>query len=69
LSRWLREARETIDQDKRKKLYHKAQQRIIDQAYWIPLYVKHAIHGTNIHFDYQLGADQVPRWQYGVWKE
>lgn len=64
----LHQARETLDQAKRKELYKKAQKIIVDQAYWTPLYTSYVVHGTNSHLHYVLGFDQVPRWQYGTWK-
>jgi peptide/nickel transport system substrate-binding protein len=68
LSDWLKAARETLDQNKRKELYHKAQKKIMDQAYWIPIFVVNGICGTNKDFHWDYGIDQVPRWQYGTWK-
>lgn len=68
LSDWLRQARSTMDMAKRKMLYEKAQKRIVDQVYWMPVFIRHALHGTNRHFHYELGVDQVPRYQYGTWK-
>ena len=59
----------TIDEAKRKDLYYKAQKRIVDQVYWMPFFVQHEIQGANKHFQYDLGVDQIPRWQYGTWKE
>ena len=69
LSDLLHAARSTLDQAKRKELYRKCQQIIIDKAYWVPFYARHAIHGTIKNFHYELGADQVPRWQYGSWTD
>ncbi len=69
LSNWLKTARNTIDEAKRKDLYYKAQKRIVDQVYWMPFFVQHEIQGANKHFQYDLGVDQIPRWQYGSWKE
>jgi len=68
LSDWLRQARETMDVEKRSVLYKKAQQRIVSEVYWMPFFVRHALHGTNKDFQYELGVDQVPRYQYGTWK-
>ena len=67
LSDWLHAARETLDPEKRKELYRKAQKRIIDQAYWMPIWTQHALHAVNKHFQFEFGSDQVPRWQYGKW--
>ncbi len=68
LSDWLHQARETMDVEKRRDLYQKAQERIVSEVYWMPFFIRHAIHGTNRHFHYELGVDQVPRYQYGTWK-
>lgn len=67
LNQWMHEARATVDQAKRKELYRKCQQRINEQAYWIPFYVQHEIQAANKNFHYDLGVDQIPRWQYGKW--
>ncbi len=69
LSNWLRAARETVDMEKRKELYQKAQRRIVEQVYWMPFYQQHAILGVNKHFDFSFGVDEVPRWQYGRWTD
>lgn len=69
LNRWLHEARETIDPEKRKELYHKSQQRIMDKAFIIPFFSEQVINGANKHFHYEVGADEVARYQYGYWKE
>jgi peptide/nickel transport system substrate-binding protein len=69
LSDMLHAARSTLDQAKRKELYRKCQKIIMDKAYWVPFYARHAIHGTVKNFNYELGADQVPRWQYGRWTD
>ena len=65
---WLHEARQTLDQKKRKVLYEKAQKKIVDQAYWLPFYTERAMHGTSKSLHYELGADQVPRYQYATWQ-
>lgn len=69
LSDWLHAARETLDVAKRKAIYGKAQKHIMDQAYWVPIWVQHALHAVNTHFEFEFGSDQVPRWQYGRWVE
>lgn len=68
LSDWLHEARSTMDMEKRKTLYKKSQERITKMAYWMPFFIQHTLAGTNKDFHYEIGADQVPRWQYGVWR-
>ena len=67
LMEWIRQARQTLDQEKRKALYRQAQQRIIDRVYLMPWFTEHAIHGANKKFNYTLGNDEVPRYQYGNW--
>ena len=69
LNGWLREARGTLDQKLRKELYFKAQKRIIDRVYWLPFFTQRDIHGCNKNLSYELGPDQVPRYQYATWKE
>ena len=69
LSDKLHAARSTLDQKKRKALYQECQKIIMDKAYWVPFYARHALHGTIKNFHYELGADQVPRWQYGTWTD
>ena len=67
LSQWLDEARSTLDEKKRKENYKKAQQRIIDQVYWMPFFSLHMIHGHSGNLKYKAGVDQVPRIQYAEW--
>jgi peptide/nickel transport system substrate-binding protein len=62
---WIRQSRQTLDQEKRKGLYKKAQQRIIDRVYMMPWFTERAIHGASKHFSYVLGSDEIPRYQYG----
>ena len=62
---WMRQARRTLDQEKRKALYKKCQERIIDRAYMMPWFTERAIHGANKSFIYTLGSDEIPRYQYG----
>lgn len=67
LEAWLAEARVSVDQAKRKELYFKAQQRIKEQAYWMPVCAFHNIHGVNKKLVYKIGIDDVPRFQYAEW--
>jgi peptide/nickel transport system substrate-binding protein len=68
LAGWLREARKTLDKQKRKDLYGKAQKRIIDQAYWMPFFTQRVIMGVNKNLGLTVGIDEVPRFQYATWK-
>jgi peptide/nickel transport system substrate-binding protein len=69
LNGWLRDARYTLDQKLRKTLYAKAQKRIIERVYWMPFFTQRDIHGSNKNLHYDLGPDQVPRYQYATWKD
>ena len=69
LSDLLRAGQETLDQNKRREIYKKAQKIIVDKAYWLPFYARHDISASDKRFQYTVGADQVPRWQYGKWVE
>jgi peptide/nickel transport system substrate-binding protein len=62
---WIRQTRKTLDQEKRKALYQKSQQRIIDRVYMMPWFTERAIHGASKNFVYTLGSDEIPRYQYG----
>jgi ABC-type transport system substrate-binding protein len=53
----------------RKELYFKAQRMIIDRVYWLPFFTQRDIHGSNKKLSYELGPDQVPRYQYATWQE
>jgi peptide/nickel transport system substrate-binding protein len=64
---WIRQSRQTLDQEKRKELYKKAQHRIIDRVYMMPWFTERALHGANKDFIYTLGSDEIPRYQYGHW--
>ena len=44
---WLAEARITEDPAKRKALYVKAQRRILEQVYWMPLFLKYQINAAK----------------------
>jgi len=68
LSNWLRDARTTLDQTKRKELYSKAQKRIIEKVYWMPWFTQRDIQGASKRLFYEVGIDQVPRFQYAEWR-
>jgi len=69
LNKWLHDANQTMDEKVRMALYKKAQRRVIEKCYWIPLFTEHAIHGANKKLNYVLGHDQVPRFKYASWSE
>ena len=68
LAGWLRQGRTTLDKQKRKELYLKAQKRIIDQAYWMPFFTTRTMYGVNKNLSLTVGVDEVPRFQYATWK-
>jgi len=68
LDAWLTEARYSVDPDKRKELYSKAQKKIVEEAYWMPFFVVHTIYGINKKLDLVVGRDEVPRFTTATWK-
>jgi peptide/nickel transport system substrate-binding protein len=47
LEKWILEARYSFDKNKRLKLYKKAQKRVIEKAYWMPVLAKKSIYGAD----------------------
>ena len=64
---WLTEARFSIDPQKRKELYAKAQKKIIEEAYWMPFFIVHTIWGRHKDLEVIVGRDEVPRFQFATW--
>lgn len=69
LSKWLNEARNSVDPEVRKALYKKAQARIIEQVYWIPNFGVKRFYGVHKDLDLKAGLDEVPRFQFAKWKK
>ena len=69
LSKWLNEARNSVDPEIRKALYKKAQKRIIEQVYWIPNFGVKRFYGVHKDLDLKAGLDEVPRFQFAKWKK
>jgi peptide/nickel transport system substrate-binding protein len=67
LEGWLTEARNSVDPELRKELYQKAQNRVIDQAYWLPWYIMHALQGVNKDLEYVVGVDERGRYEQAYW--
>lgn len=65
---WLSAARATLDADKRRELYSKVQQRLVEQAYWIPMYGQHEILGVNKKLDFKASGDEILKVYYATWK-
>jgi peptide/nickel transport system substrate-binding protein len=68
LSGWLNNARSSTDPALRKDLYKKAQQRIHNQAYWMPTFGVRRFYGKHKDLDIVAGVDEVPRMQFARWK-
>ena len=64
LSKWLDDARNSVDPDFRKQLYVKAQRRIVEQVYWIPRFGVKRFYGHHKDLDLKAGLDEVPRFQF-----
>jgi peptide/nickel transport system substrate-binding protein len=69
LDAWLTEARFSMDPEKRKALYARAQKKIVEEAYWMPFFVVHIIYGRHKDLDVVVGRDEVPRLQHAAWKK
>ena len=69
LSKWLTEARNSVDPELRKAIYKKAQKRIIEQAYWMPTFGVKRFYGIHKALDLKAGLDEVPRFQFAKWKK
>jgi peptide/nickel transport system substrate-binding protein len=68
LNDWVQAARSSIDPEERKKLYTKAQKKIIEEAYWMPFFIVHEIYGRNKDLNIVVGNDEVPRFNEASWK-
>ncbi len=68
LSEWLEEADNTLDQERRKELYYKAQQRLHERAYCMPLFVKYENWGANQNLELNLPSWGAPRYYEMSWK-
>ncbi|MBW2307170.1 MAG: hypothetical protein JRG73_09565 [Deltaproteobacteria bacterium] len=69
VDQWLDEARNTVDQKKRKELYSKIQHRIVDQAYWLPGFAKFNVNGINNNLDYHPPKNEIIELEYISWKK
>ena len=52
----------------RMELYKKAQQRINEQAYWMPTFGVRRFYGKLKALNLVAGVDEVPRLQFTSWK-
>lgn len=68
LDAWLNDARNTLDGERRKQLYSKAQHRIIEEAYWMPFYVVHLIMGRHKDLNITVGRDETIHFNRAYWR-
>jgi peptide/nickel transport system substrate-binding protein len=69
LSAWLEEARFSFDRAKREALYKKAQHRIIDQIYWLPLHTVNSIYGANAKLKLKLPINETVLLKIAEWED
>ena len=69
VDKWLDEARTTLDEAKRKALYANVQQRIHDEAYWLPGFAKFNINGINNKLNYHPPKNEIIELEYITWKK
>ncbi len=69
LDAWLDEARSTVDAKKRLELYAKVQHRIVDEAYWLPMYAQFTIEAVSTKLNYEADSDEIMRVFAATWKE
>jgi len=69
LSKWLNDARNSVDPEFRAAIYKKAQKRVIDQVYWMPTFGLKRFYGVHKDLDLKAGLDEVPRLQFAKWKK
>lgn len=64
---WLHEARVSTDPAKRKELYKKVQQKIVDQVYWMPLFYKFQINAAHKDLECKVMPYEYMLLQYAKW--
>ncbi|MEK9672432.1 MAG: ABC transporter substrate-binding protein [Rhodospirillaceae bacterium] len=56
------------DQTERENLYRKAFQRILDNAYWLPMFTYAKYYALNKGLDMVITSDEIPRFYTAKWK-
>jgi peptide/nickel transport system substrate-binding protein len=59
LAAWIEEARYSFDQEHRRALYEKAQQRIIENVYWMPISTVNTIYGAAKNLQLKLPINET----------
>ena len=67
LAGWLQEARDSVDDSKRIRLYKMAQERVVNDVYWLPFYGHVRIYAHNKDLNFKAGLDEVPRLEQAEW--
>jgi peptide/nickel transport system substrate-binding protein len=68
IDRWLTAARSTLEPQKRQELYSQIQQRIVDEAYWVPMYGQHEILGVSNKLRFKASGDEILKVHTATWK-
>ncbi len=68
VQKWLVEASSTMKADVRKAAYHKAFNRIAEQAYWVPLFTYPTNYVMTKDLDWTPTEDEIPRFFTASWK-
>jgi peptide/nickel transport system substrate-binding protein len=69
LSGWIEEARFSFDHEKRAELYRKAQERIIEEVYWMPINTVNTIYGANAKLRLKLPINETLLLKIAEWSE
>jgi len=69
LAAWIHEARFSFDRAKRAELYKKAQHRIIDEIYWMPINTVNSIYGANKKLKLTLPINETVLLKTAEWAD
>jgi peptide/nickel transport system substrate-binding protein len=64
----IKEANGSIDPEKRKALWLKAQRRIADEAYWVPMFTYAKFYAYSKDLDFKATSDEIPQFYVSKWK-
>jgi peptide/nickel transport system substrate-binding protein len=67
IDRWLAEAGAIFDQTKRAELYSQVQHRIVEKAYWVPVFGEVAVFGVNKNLNFS-SIGEYPKYFKCSWK-
>jgi peptide/nickel transport system substrate-binding protein len=69
LDKLVNEARTSLDPEKRKALYSKVQAKVLDEAYWMPIYAMKMLSGKAKNLQVDMMAGQTPWLKMADWKK